>query len=141
LVKERRTKRASPAEANLFKSKAHDFFQMMERAIEEERWDVAVSNGIQALMLMANAITIFKVGEYYVDKDHAAASDYLGETVGQESRSAVSQMKQVMSKKTAAEYDSHRCTERDALDVKKRVDPHKSYETGRMHPLLCLRMH
>jgi len=101
--------------------KAVEYQRAMEVAYSEGLWDPSVSNGVHALLLMANAVTAQIKKEYYTGQDHDGAAGYLLEVAGPEAKNAVNQMQRVVSMKTTAEYDRRRCTANDAADAVKRV--------------------
>jgi len=94
----------------------------MQVAYAERLWDAAVSNGVHAVILMANALTIRKSGEYYVGQDHGQAGDYLEDVHGPSATKLASQMRLVVNSKGLVEYESRACTEKEATSAKKRVD-------------------
>lgn len=91
-------------------------------AYESKLWDAAVSNAVHAVILMANAVTGRQSGEYYADKDHSQAPEYLGEVVGPGASNAKTQMARVLDLKGLVEYEARGCTARDAGEVIKRVE-------------------
>lgn len=94
----------------------------MHIAFESELWDAAVSNGVHAVMLMANALTGRQIGQYYADKDHGQAPEYLKQVFGASCSQAKEQMSQVLNLKALVEYEAKACTRRTSSDVIKRVD-------------------
>jgi len=64
----------------------------MELAYSQGLWDPAVSNGVHALILMANAVTAQIRRECYSGQDHDGAAGFLLEVAGSEAKSAVNQM-------------------------------------------------
>ena len=97
MVKKYRTLAASEAQVRQFASKAQQFRKAMQLAYDSELWDAAVSNGVHAVILMANALTGRRAGVYYADKDHSQAPEYLKQIFGPEASSAKEQMAQVLS--------------------------------------------
>jgi len=92
LVKKQRAKKATQAEAKQLKSKALQYRKAMTLSYDANLWDAAVSNGVHAVILMANAVTIRYSGEYFVGQDHNQAPGYLEEIVGPEASKAARQM-------------------------------------------------
>lgn len=121
MVKKYRTLAASEAQVRQFASKAQQFRKAMQLAYDSELWDAAVSNGVHAVILMANALTGRRAGVYYADKDHSQAPEYLKQIFGPEASSAKEQMAQVLSLKAVVEYEAKGCTGKMASEVVKRV--------------------
>jgi len=99
----------------------------MHVAFESELWDAAVSNGVHAVMLMANALTGRQTGLSFADKDHGQAAEYLKQVFGESCSQAREQMSQVLNLKALVEYEARPCTRRTASDVIKRVDRFSSW--------------
>ena len=121
MVKKQRTTKAVEADVRKLSEKASEYLNTMEMAYSERLWDPAVSNGVHALLLMANAVTAQIKGEYFTGQDHDAASGYLLEVSGPDAKNAVNQMQRVVGMKTAAEYDRRKFSARDADYAVRRV--------------------
>ena len=134
MVKKYRTSKAEEADARMLHEKASEYKRAMEVSYSERLWDPAVSNGIHALLLMANAVTSQVKREYYTGQDHDGAAGYLLEVVGPEAKSAVNQMQRVVSMKTTAEYDRRKCSSRDAEDAVRRVNRFFDWAEKRIPP-------
>ena len=122
MVRKQRTMKATGAQVEQFRVEALQYHKAMKLAYESKLWDAAVSNGVHAVILMANAVTGRQSGEYYADKDHGQAPEYLKEVVGPDASKAKGQMAQVLDLKGLVEYEARGCTARDAADVIKRVE-------------------
>jgi HEPN domain-containing protein len=134
MVKKQRTSRANATDVKMLYEKASEDKSAMEMAYSEGLWDPSVSNGVHALLLMANAVTAQIKREYYTGQDHDGAAGFLLEVAGSESKSAVNQMQRVVSMKTTAEYDRRKYTSRDAEDAVKRVRRFFEWAEGRIPP-------
>ena len=104
----------------------------MQAAIAEGLWDAAVSNGVHAVILMANALTARDSGEYYVGQDHGQAADYLEYVEGTDAATASNQMRHVVDLKGLAEYESRACTQKEAASATKRVERFFSWAETRL---------
>lgn len=94
----------------------------MNLSFDSELWDAAVSNAVHAVILMANAVTGREVGQYYADKDHGQAPEYLKEVIGPDASAAKEQMTQVLALKALVEYEARGCMQKDAAGAVKRVE-------------------
>ena len=74
------------------------------------------------MILMANALTARESGEYFADKDHSQAPQYLKEILGPDASRAKEQMAQVLNMKGLVEYEARACTQKDASGAVKRVE-------------------
>ena len=122
MVRKYRTKKASGAQVSQFRAKALQYRSAMHLACESGLWDAAVSNAVHAVILMANAVTARESGEYYADKDHSQAPEFLKEIIGTSSSKAKEQMAQVLNMKGLVEYEARGCTQKDAAGAMKRVE-------------------
>lgn len=122
MVKKYRTQKASDSQVRLFKKKATQYRKAMNLAYESGLWDAAVSNAVHAVILLANAVTGRESGEYFADKDHSQAPEYLKEIIGPDASKAKEQMAQVLNLKGLVEYEARGCTQKDAAAAKKRVE-------------------
>jgi len=122
MVKKRRTLEATESQVTQFKTKALQYQKAMNLAFDSELWDVAVSNAVHAVILMANAVTGRQAGQYYADKDHGQAAEYMKEVMGPDASIAKEQMSQVLALKGLVEYEARGCTRKDASGAMKRVE-------------------
>lgn len=122
MVKKRRTLEASESQVTQFRTKALQYREAMKLSYDSMLWDAAVSNAVHAVMLMANAVTGREAGQYYADKDHGQAPEYLKELMGPDASAAKEQMSQVLALKGLVEYEARGCTQKDASGAIKRVE-------------------
>jgi hypothetical protein len=122
MVKKRRTLEASESQVAQFRTKALQYQKAMNLSCDSKLWDAAVSNAVHAVILMANAVTGRKVGQYYADKDHNQAPEYLKEVMGSDASAAKEQMSQVLALKALVEYEARGCTQKHASGAAKRVE-------------------
>ena len=122
MVKKRRTLEASESQVAMFRTKALQYQKAMNLAFDSELWDAAVSNAVHAVVLMANAVTGRHAGQYYADKDHGQAPEYLKEVTGSDASAAKEQMSQVLALKALVEYEARGCRQKDASGAIKRVE-------------------
>ena len=121
MVKKQRTSKAGETDVRTLSEKASEYKSAMEMAYSQGLWDPAVSNGVHALLLMANAVTAQIRREYFTGQDHDGAAGFLLEVAGPEAKNAVNQMQRVVSMKTTAEYDRRKYSAKDAESAVKRV--------------------
>ncbi|MHB8894545.1 MAG: hypothetical protein ACYC99_05105 [Candidatus Geothermincolia bacterium] len=131
MVKRYRTRRATEADSKRFAAKAIQYRSAMRAAYTQRFWDAAVSNGVHAVILMANALTTRKSGEYYIGQDHGQAPDYFEVIEGPDAANPANQMRQVLYFKALAEYESKACTEKEATKLVNRVDKFFSWAEKR----------
>ena len=122
MVKKRRTLDASDSQVTQFRTKALQYRKAMDLSYDSRLWDAAVSNAVHAVILMVNAVTGRKVGQYYADKDHSQAPEYLKEVTGSDASAAKEQMSQVLALKALVEYEARGCRQKDASGAIKRVE-------------------
>ena len=133
MVKKQRTAKATLMEAGKFKAKAIQYRKAMELSHDAGLWDVAVSNAVHAVILMANAVTIRYSGEYFIGQDHNQAPGYFEEVVGAEEASkAAKQMQAIIRLKGLVEYEARSCTAKESGDIVKRVERFFSWAEKQM---------
>jgi HEPN domain-containing protein len=134
MVKKQRTSKADETDVRMLSEKAIEYRSAMEMAYSKGLWDPAVSNGVHALLLMANAVTAQIRREYFTGQDHDGAAGYLLEVAGPEAKNAVNQMQRVVSMKTTAEYDRRKYSTKDAEGVVQRVSRFFDWAEKRIPP-------
>jgi len=122
MVKKRRTLEASEWQIAQFRAKALQYRKAMKLSYDSRLWDAAVSNAVHAVILMADALTVREAGQYYADKDHGQAPEYLKEVIGSNASAAKDQMSQVLALKALVEYEARGCTQKHASGALKRVE-------------------
>jgi hypothetical protein len=132
VAKDFRTKKATGSQVRQFEGKALQYRKAMHLTYESGLWDAAVSNAVHAVILMANALTARAAGEYYADKDHAQAPQYLKEVLGPGASKAKEQMAQVLYMKGLVDYEERGCTQKDALGAVKRVERFFTWSEGEL---------
>lgn len=110
-------------EAPSFLAKSKEFLQEAEVALEAGRLDAAMLSAIHAAITAADAATVILAGTRSTDPDHARAADLLEETGrgAQEVKTHADQLRRLVSKKNAVEYESRRARRADAVDALKRA--------------------
>lgn len=125
-------KKATGSQDRQFKNKALQYRKAMHLAYDSGLWDATVSNAVHSLILMANALTARESGEYFADKDHTQAPQYLKEVLGPVASKAKEQMAQVLNMKGLVEYEARACTRNDASGTVKRVERFFSWAEQQM---------
>ncbi len=109
----------SRREASLYLAKAEQFVEQAQVARESSRHDAAMLNSIHAAISAADAVAVALSGRRSADPDHQRAVDLL-EEVGGRSESITIQVRQLralLAKKNAVEYESRRATAKEAAEA------------------------
>ena len=110
-------------EARLYLAKAKQFSEEAAAAITGSRNDAAMLNAVHAAISAADAVSVALGGRRSADSDHQRATDLLQE-VGAKSAGmsdALRQLRMVLAKKNAVEYESRRASAKEAADVVERA--------------------
>jgi len=86
--------------------------------LDSGRNDAALLNAIHAAISGTDAATVALAGVRSLDPDHQRAADLLEEVAGSapEGRERVRQLKALLARKNAVEYESRKATAKDARD-------------------------
>lgn len=106
------------SEARLCLSKAEQFFEQASLALDAERFDAALLNAIHAAISASDAVTVALAGRRSTDPDHQRSVDLLEETAAStpEIRERSRQLRTLLARKNAVEYESRPASARDARD-------------------------
>jgi len=117
----RRGKRVAVSrhEAQLYMGKAEQFLQEATSAIHASRSDAAMLNAIHAAVSAADSVAVALAGRRSSDPDHTRAADLLEEVAGAsgEVRTHARQLRALLARKNAVEYESRRATAKEAADA------------------------
>jgi HEPN domain-containing protein len=105
-------------EARLYLGKADQFLEQARFAVKAERYDAALLNAIHAAISGTDAVTVALVGRRSTDPDHQRSVDLLEEATGSapEIRERSRQVRTLLGRKNAVEYESRPASARDARD-------------------------
>jgi HEPN domain-containing protein len=105
-------------EARLYLSKAEQFLEQARLALDAERFDAALLNAIHAAISGGDAVTVALVGRRSTDPDHQRSVDLLEEAAAStpEIRERSRQLRTLLARKNAVEYESRPASARDARD-------------------------
>lgn len=115
---------AGRAEARVYLAKAEQFLAEARSAVDAQRHDAAMLNSIHSGISATDAVSIVLGGRRSADPDHQRAADLLEEVAGQSSevRDKIKQLRALIARKNAVEYESRRATGREAADALARAD-------------------
>jgi HEPN domain-containing protein len=110
-------------DAHVYLAKALEFTAEADAALAEERYDAAMLNAIHAGISAADAVAVALAGLRSSDPDHDRAADLLEEVAGSSSeiRTKVRQLRALLGKKNAVEYESRRASRKEATDTVSRA--------------------
>ena len=112
------------AEAPLYLDKATQFLEEARSGLEASRYDATLLNAIHAAINASDAVTVALAGIRSSDPDHQRAPDLLEQVVGAgtHGRERSRQLRSLLSRKNAVEYETRKATARDARDGVERAD-------------------
>ena len=113
----------SRAEASLYLGKADQFVEQARSALEGSRNDAAMLNAIHAAISAADAVAVALSGRRSAEPDHRRAVDLLEEVGGRSEtiRASVKQLRTLLAKKNAVEYESRRAKAKEAVEAVSRA--------------------
>jgi hypothetical protein len=111
-----KTAQAARAEARHHLAKAEQFLEVSRAALQDMRYDAGMLNAIHAGIAAADAVTITFSGLRSTDPDHRRVVDLLEESAGTSEavRSRARQLRALIEKKNAVEYESRRASVAEA---------------------------
>jgi hypothetical protein len=112
------------SEAPLYLAKAQEFLQAARTAAGEKLADAVVLDAIHAAISAADAVAVALGGRRSADPDHQRAVDLLEEIAGSsgEIKGQVRQLRSLLAKKNAVEYESRRASAKEASDAMQRAE-------------------
>lgn len=106
------------AKSTNFVRKSEQFLRSSESAAERQDWDAAVSHAVHAGICMADALSVFYVGQRSASQDHREVLrllDSVGLRRGELNRNK-RHLSMLLSTKNAAEYEDRLLSESDAIN-------------------------
>jgi HEPN domain-containing protein len=105
-------------EARLYLDKAIQFIDQARSGLDAGRNDAALLNAIHAAISGTDATTIALAGVRSTDLDHQRAADLLEEVAGSapDGRERARQLRTLLARKNAVEYESRKASAKDARD-------------------------
>jgi HEPN domain-containing protein len=105
-------------EARLYLEKAIQFIDQARSGLDAGRNDAALLNAIHAAISGTDATTIALAGVRSTDLDHQRAADLLEEVAGSapDGRERARQLRTLLARKNAVEYESRKASAKDARD-------------------------
>jgi HEPN domain-containing protein len=113
-----KTAQARRGEAKLYLDKAVQFIEQARSGLDSGRNDAALLNAIHAAISGTDAATVALAGVRSVDPDHQRAADLLEEVAASaaEGRERARQLRALLARKNAVEYESRKAGAKDARD-------------------------
>lgn len=110
---------AARAEARKYRGKAEQFMDEAHVALDAGRTDAAMLNAIHAAISAVDAVSVALGARRSADPDHQRAVDLLEEIAGRSEavRRRARQLRLLLAKKNAVEYESRRATAKEAAEA------------------------
>lgn len=124
MVRRGKTVVAARAEAAQHLAKASQFLDVARLALEGGRHDAGMLNAIHAGISAADAVTVAIAGERSADPDHIRAVTLLEQVAGgsESVRIRARQLRMLIEKKNAVEYESRRASGEEAAQAVERAE-------------------
>lgn len=105
-------------EARLYLEKAVQFLEQARSGLDSNRYDAVLLDAIHAAISAADAVTVALGGVRSTDADHNRAADLLEEVAASstEIRERARQLRALLARKNAVEYESRKASAKDARD-------------------------
>lgn len=118
-----KTASADRAEAALHLAKAEQFLDVARAALIDRRHDAGMLTAIHAGISAADAVAIALAGVRSADPDHGRAAALLEQVAGQSDivRTRARQLRMLIEKKNAVEYESRRASADEAVQAVERA--------------------
>ena len=113
-----KTAQVRRGEAKLYLDKAVQFIEQARSGLDSGRNDAALLDAIHAAISGTDAATVALAGVRSADPDHQRAADLLEEVAASapEARERVRQLRALLARKNAVEYESRKASAKDARD-------------------------
>ena len=118
-----KTAQVRRSEARLYLDKAVQFIDQARSGLDSGRNDAALLNAIHAAISGTDAVTVALAGVRSTDPDHQRAADLLAQVAASapEGRERVRQLRALLARKNAVEYESRKASAKDARDSVERA--------------------
>ncbi len=107
--------------------KAEEFLQQTEKAIEDEKWNVAVSLAIHSGICAADALCVFNLGVRSSGEGHEEVIQLINRLSIKDLNIKTGQLLNLLDLKNSAEYTESLMTEKDALSAKQNAERFLSF--------------
>ncbi len=113
-----KTAQVRRGEAQLYLDKAVQFIEQARSGLDSGRYDAVLLDAIHAAISSTDAATVALAGVRSADPDHQRAADLLEEVAASapEGRERVRQLRSLLARKNAVEYESRKASAKDARD-------------------------
>lgn len=110
-------------EARLHLEKAVQFLEQARSGLDANRYDAVLLDAIHAALSGTDTVTIVLGGVRSTDPDHQHAADLLEEVAAAapEIRERARQLRALLARKNAVEYESRKASAKDARDAVERA--------------------
>ncbi len=107
----------------IYLQKAREFYDEMESALANERWNAVGLNGIHCLISSCDALTVYFLGKRSASQSHEDVIKLINELDINErtKRDRLGQALSILQPKTRVEYEGELFTEKEARTMTKRV--------------------
>jgi hypothetical protein len=124
MVRRGKTVAGERAEAAHHLAKAQQFLDVARASLRDQRCDASMLNAIHAGISAADAVTMAVAGERSADPDHQRAVNLLEEIAGGSEvvRGRARQLRMLIQKKNAVEYESRRASRDEAAQAVERAE-------------------
>ena len=111
-----KTAQVRRGEARIYLHKSVQFIEQAHSGLDTQRYDAALLDAIHAAISGTDAVTIALAGIRSTDPDHQRAADLLEEVAASdaEAHQRARQLRALLARKNAVEYESRRASPRDA---------------------------
>jgi HEPN domain-containing protein len=105
-------------EARLYLEKAVQFLEQARSGLEASRYDAVLLDAIHAAISGTDSVTVALGGVRSTDPDHQRAADLLEQVAAAapEIRERARQLRALLARKNAVEYESRKASAKDARD-------------------------
>ncbi len=107
----------------IYLQKATEFYDEMENALANERWNAVGLNGIHCLISSCDSLTVYFLGKRSASQNHEDVIKLINELDIDEKtkRDRLGQALSILQPKTRVEYEGELFTEKEARTMAKRV--------------------
>ena len=122
--------RTKPVEKHFYLNylkKAEEFLQQTEKAIEDEKWNVAVSLTIHSGICAADALCVFYLGVRSSGEGHEEVIQLINKLNINDLNVKTRQLLNLLDLKNSAEYTESLMTEKNALSAKQNAERFLSF--------------
>jgi hypothetical protein len=117
--KKLKTRTVEKSDYRIYLAKAKDFYEIMFKAHEAEKWTAVGLNAVHCAISCCDAMLVFHLGIRSIGEDHVQVIDLLSRLPRKGISDEISTFKRIIAKKNVIAYENREFRQSEAADILK----------------------